>query len=98
MKDGKFKDLIKESYKKANEEGNLVGILYSATQTYGFSQLIDFNEFIDKIQIDMIHLKSKLTNEEIDVYEWELENYEVKHSENTIYIKLKNKLEVPIMY
>lgn len=98
MKEGKFKDLVKIAYSKAKEEGSLVGILYSATQNYGFSQLINFDEFVDTISIDMMHLKSKLTDTEIDVYEWELEDYKVKHSENTIYIKLKNKLEVGIMY
>ena len=98
MKDSKFKNLVKETYKRAKEENNLTGILYSATQTYGFSQLVNFDEFIDTINIDMMYLKSKLTNTEIDVYEWELEDYKVKHSESTIYIKLKNKPEVAIMY
>lgn len=98
MKDGKFKELVKEAYRRAKEEGNLAGILYSATQNYGFSQLINFDEFIDTIQIDMVYLKSKLTDIEIDVYEWELEDYKVKHSESTIYIKLKNKPEVAVMY
>ena len=98
MKDGKFKELVKEAYNRAKEEGNLAGILYSATQNYGFSQLINFDEFVDTIQIDMMYLKSKLTATEIDVYEWELEDYKVKHSESTIYIKLKNKPEVAVMY
>lgn len=98
MKDGKFKNLAKEAYNRAKEAGNLTGILYTATQNYGFSQLINFDEFADTIQIDMLYLKSKLTDTEIDVYEWELENYKVKHSESTIFIKLKNKPEVAIMY
>ena len=98
MKDGKFKELVKEAYNRTKEEGNLVGILYSATQSYRFSQLINSNEFVDTIQIDMMYLKSKLTDTEIDIYEWELEDYKVKHSESTIYIKLKNKPEVAVMY
>ena len=62
-------------------------------------RLTEFDdEFVDTINIDMMYLKSKLTNTEIDVYEWELEDYKVKHSESTIYIKLKNKPEVAIMY
>ena len=97
MTDGKFKELVKEAYYRAKEEGSLTGMLYSATQNYGFSQLINFDEFADTIQIDMMYLKSKLTDTEIDVYEWELEDYKVKHSESTIYIKLKNKPEVAIM-
>lgn len=98
MKDGKFKELVKEVYRRAKEEGNLAGILYSETQNYEFSQLINFDEFVDAIQIDMMYLKSKLTDTEIDVYEWELEDYKLKHSESTIYIKLKNKPEVAVMY
>lgn len=98
MKDGKFKELVKEAYNRAKEEGNLVGILYSATQNYAFSQLINFDKFVDTIQIDMMYLKSKLIDTEIDVYEWELEDYKVKHSESTIYIKLNNKPEVAVMY
>jgi hypothetical protein len=46
----------------------------------------------------MLHLKSKLTGNEIDVYESELENYKIKASESTIYIKCKNKMEIAIMY
>lgn len=98
MKDGKFKELVKECYKKSKEEGNLVGILYSACNTYGFSELKNFDEFVDKILIDMMYLKSTLTNVEVDVYEWELEDFKVKHSESTIYIKLRNKNEIAIMY
>ena len=60
--------------------------------------MINFDEFADTIQIDMLHLKSRLTDTEIDVYEWELEDYKIKCSESTIYIKLKNKSEVAIMY
>lgn len=98
MKDGKFKNLVKEMYRKSKAERNLVGILYSATQTYGFSELINFDEFADKILIDMMYLKSKLTDTEINVYEWELEDYKIKNSESTVYIKLRNKPEVALMY
>ena len=97
MKDGKFKNLVKELYSKYTE-GNLVGILYGATQNYGFSELRNFDEFVDTIAIDMMYVKSKLTETEVDIYEWELEDYKVKHSESTIYVKLKNKMEIPIMY
>lgn len=98
MKDGKFKNLVKEMYRKSKSEGNLVGILYSTTQTYRFSELINFDEFVDTILIDMMYLKSKLTYTEINVYEWELEDYKIKNSESTVYIKLHNKPEVGIMY
>lgn len=97
MKDGIFKKLILDTYKKSSE-GNLVGILYNAVSTYGFSDIKDIDDFVKNCNSDMLYLKSKLTGNEIDVYEWELENYKVKDSENTIYIKCKNKMEVALMY
>lgn len=97
MSDGKFKSLIIDAYNKANE-GNLVGIVYSAVSTYGFRDLIDINGFVKNINSDMLYLKSKLTDTEVDIYKWELEDYKIKSSENTIYVKLKNKMEVALMY
>ena len=97
MKDGKFKKLILDAYKKSFE-GNLVGILYNAISTHGFSDMKDIDDFVENCNPDMLHLKSKLTGNEIDVYEWELENYKVKESESTIYIKCTNKMEVALMY
>ena len=46
----------------------------------------------------MLYLKSKLTDTEVDIYKWELEYYKIKSSESTIYVKLKNKMEVALMY
>ena len=97
MNNGKFKNLIVDSYNKA-KEGNLVGIIYSAVSTYGFRDLIDINGFVDNCNPSMLYLKSKLTDTELDIYEWELEDYKIKSSENTIYVKLKNKMEVGLMY
>lgn len=97
MKNEKFQNLVVDAYKKS-KEGNLVGIVYSAVSTYGFSELINVEEFVKVSATDMLYLKSNLTDTEINVYEWELEGYKVKHSESTIYIKLKNKPEVAVMY
>lgn len=97
MKDGKFKNLIKDSYAKALE-GNLVGIIYGAVSAYEFSDLEDIDGFLEVSNPDMLYLKSKLTGVEIDVREWELEDYKIKTSESTIYIKIKNKMEVALMF
>ena len=97
MNDGKFKNLIIDTYNRA-KEGNLVGIIYSAVSTYGFRDLIDIDEFAENSNPDMLHLKSKLTDAELDIYKWDLEDYKVKSSESTIYVKLKNKMEVALMY
>lgn len=95
--DNKFKSLIVDAYNKA-KEGNLVGIVYSAVSTYGFRDLIDISGFVENINSDMLYLKSKLTDTEVDIYKWELEDYKIKNSESTIYVKLKNKMEVALMY
>lgn len=96
-KDNKFKNLIVDAYNKA-KEGNLVGIVYSAVSTYGFRDLVDVNDFVESINSDMLYLKSKLTDIEIDIYKWKLEDYKIKSGESTIYVKLKNKMEVALMY
>lgn len=97
MKNNKFKQLVVDAYKKSKEGGNLVGIIYSAVSTYGFSDLINVEEFVENSGADMLHLKSKLTDTEIDIYEYDLIDYKIKNSESTIYVKLRNK-EVPLMY
>lgn len=97
MKDGIFKNLILDTYEKA-KEGNIVGILYGAVSTIGFSEINDINQFTDLMNPDMLYLKSIPTNCQIDVYAWELENYVIKKSQRTIYIKVKNKPEISIMY
>lgn len=94
---GNFKELVLSSYKKS-KEGNIVGIIYGAVSNYGFSELTNIEEFVEKSNADMLYLKSKLTGTEIDVYSYELENFKIKNSESTIYIKLKNKPEVALMY
>lgn len=90
----KFKNLIVDAYNKS-KEGNLVGIVYSAASTYGFKDLIDEMD-LQRILIPICY--TKLTDTEIDIYKWELEDYKIKSSESTIYVKLKNKMEVALMY
>ena len=97
MKNNKFKQLVVDAYKKSKEGGNLVGIIYSAVSTYGFSDLVNVEEFVENSGADMLHLKSKLTDTEIDIYEYDLVDYKIKNNKNTIYVKLPNK-EVPLMY
>ena len=96
----KFNELVKESYKRYQESKNIIGTLYTAQITYSFSQITetDLDKLLDKDIVDMMYLSSTLTNTEIDVYKDDLENYKVSHSESTIYIKLKNRPEIGIMY
>ena len=47
--------------------------------------------------IDMVYVKSLLTDMEVEAYDFTFKNFTIKESESTIYILTKNK-EVPIMY
>ena len=53
MKDGKFKSLVIDTYKR-----KLVGILYGAVSTYGFSDIKDIDGFVETSNPDMLYLKS----------------------------------------
>ena len=93
-----FKSLIKVAYKKSLNN-NMIGIMYATISTIGFSSVTEdeIDDLVDRMPIDMLHLKSLLTDIEVDVYAWEFKNFVVKESEHTIYILTKNK-EIPIMY
>lgn len=97
MKKSQFKELVIESYNKS-KGNNLVGLVYGAVFTCGFHDILDIKEFVEISNPDMLHLKSKFTDVETDIYEWELENFKIKNSENTIYVKLKNKPEIAFMF
>ena len=80
-----FDKLIKEAY-KLSKSGHLIGILYNSGKAIGFNDLND--EDVDNMSdhnYDMLYLKSTLTDTEIQIYENELKNYKIKHSEQTLY-------------
>ena len=52
---------------------------------------------VSKSMSNVMDLKSKLTGEEVDIYEHDLVDYKIKNSESTIYVKLRNR-EVPLMF
>lgn len=95
MKDGKFKSLVVDTYKKYKESDTLFGVLYSAISTYGFSEILDIEEFAQTSGADMLHLQSGNVN--IDIYEFDLLDYRIESEKNVINIKLRNK-EVTISY
>ena len=85
-----FDKLIKEAY-KLSKSGHLIGILYNSGKAIGFNDLND--EDVDNMSdhnYDMLYLKSTLTDTEIQIYENELKNYKIKHSEQTLYILTNN--------
>lgn len=98
MEDCIFKKLVIDAYNLKQKSEWLVGIIYGAVSANGFNDIADINSYMDNMNPDMLWLKSKATGVEIDVYKWELEDYKIKHSESTIYILLKNKPEISIMF
>lgn len=97
MRDGKFKELVKVCYTKSKENNGLFGLLYGAISTVNFIDIDDIDSFVEKMNPDMLHLKSMPTGVEKDIYEWELKDFKVKEGESTIYVLLKNG-EVGFMY
>lgn len=97
MRDGKFKELVKVCYTKSKENNGLLGLLYGAISTVNFIDIDDISSFVEKMNPDMLHLKSMPTGVEKDIYEWELKDFKVKEGESTIYVLLKNG-EVGFMY
>lgn len=94
MKNEKFKQLIVDTYKIAKTSKNLVGIVYGPISTYGFSDLVNIEGFAETNAADMLYLKSKLSNTEIDIYEYDLVDYEINNSDRTIHIKLRDRKSV----
>lgn len=96
----RFKSLIVDAY-KCSLDSNLIGVVFT---TCGDSCFSDFavldamEEFVESVDVTKLYLKSNVTDAEIVVLPSELEDYKVSHSQTTIYVKLKNKMEIAIMY
>ena len=97
MQNSKFKNLIIDIYNRFSVE-NLNCILRGRDLSFSLKDICDISELDDNIDATELYLESKLTDTSINLKADELENYRVKESEYTIYIKCKNRMEVGIMY
>lgn len=97
MQNIEFKNLIIDIYNRFSVE-NLNCIVFSKETSFVLESICDIKDFINRFDITGLYLESKLTNTSINLKCDELENYKVKESEYTIYIKCKNRMEVCIMY
>lgn len=89
--------LIRDAY-KLHKAGNLVGIMYNSGKSIGFSEINDEElEKLMDLKWDMLYLKSIPTDTEIQIYDYELKNYVIKKSEETLFV-LTNKGETRLMY
>lgn len=98
MNSCKFKKLIIDVYNIRNQSEHISGIIYSATNSTGFSEITDIEGYVNNCSPSMLYLKSKATDNEVDIYDYDIEDYKIKNSQNMIYILLKSKGEVGLMY
>jgi hypothetical protein len=54
-----------------------------------FSDIADINKYMDIGQSDMLLLKSRKTNQEVEIYEWKLKDYKIEN--DILCIELDNK-------
>ena len=95
----KMKNLILTLYKKCIPGNNILCYLYTPLCTISLRDIEsedDLHSLLEK-HIDMVYVKSLLTDMEVEAYDFTFKNFTIKESESTIYILTKNK-EVPIMY
>lgn len=96
MKEGKLKELaraLKEQYDKYDRKMFFI-MFYSACSTTSISEISDYDGFINNMPIDMIHIHMCDSGNYIDVYEWELEDFEI----TDVYVKIKHKNKEDIVY
>ena len=93
----KMQDLIKDAY-KLSKAGNLIGICHMTMSAVGFKDIPEdkIDEFVEN-KVEMLYLKSTLTNTEIQIYENELKDYKIKNSEEDLYV-LTTSGETRLMY
>lgn len=99
MTNPKMKNLIVTLYKKCLPGKNIICSLYTPLRTISLFDIESEDELHDllNLSIDMVYVKSLLTDMEVEAYEFNFNNFVLKESESTIYILTRNK-EVPIMY
>ena len=93
----KMQDLIKDAY-KLSKAGNLIGICHMTMSAVGFKDISEdkIDEFVEN-KVEMLYLKSLLTNTDIHIYENELKDYKIKNSEEVLYV-LTTSGETRLMY
>lgn len=104
MKNCKFKQLIIDVYKewqkpertfKKNVLGvectykNFWGTLFGAISRHSFDDIKDIQQYMDAMNPDMLLLNSRVTDQETEVYDYQLVDYKID-GDNLI-LELENK-------
>lgn len=99
MMNPKMKNLIMTLYKKCVPGKKILCYLYTPVYTITLNDVESEDELNNILEtyIDMVYVKSLLTDIEVEAYEFTFKNFILKESESTIYI-LTNTKETPIMY
>ncbi len=73
----KFKKLVLEVYRICKKD-EIIGIIYDVNLTCSLCKIADINAFLKDNDPAMLHLISRSTGENIDIYEWELEDFKIE--------------------
>lgn len=104
MKDCKFKQFIIDVYNEWNKPErtfkkkdifgeaiykNFFGELFGTLQRHSFSDIKDVQDYIDSLNPNMLMLKSRKTNQEVEIYGFQLKDYDIDGDK--LKLQLKNK-------
>lgn len=104
MKDCKFKQLILDAYKEWNKPERIFtketfgitatyksfwGTIFGAISRDSFQDITDIEKYMEIANPDMFMLNSRVTNQEVEIYEWQLQDYKIE--DDKLILKLKNK-------
>lgn len=105
MKDTKFKQLIIDVYKEWKKPErtfqkedfgitqtyrNFWGELFGAISRYSFSDISNIHDFANRLNPNMLLLHSRVTGQEVEIYEWQLKDYKIEGDNLTIQLTNKN--------
>lgn len=93
-----FENLIDLSFEKYLNEKNIIGILYGPSWTISYNDIKDTVIFKTVLKPDMLYLKSKINNVEIDIYPYNLKNFKVHEKERLLILDLKDGRNYKIQY
>lgn len=104
MKDCKFKQLVLDVYKewdkpervfKRKDFGieatykNFWGTIFNAISRDTFDNVLDINKYMDIANPDMLLLNSRVTNQEVEIYQFYLQDYRIEGDK--LIVKLQNR-------
>lgn len=79
----------KDAYGQKWRYKNFFGFIYNAISNHSFEDVTDINEYMDRMNPDMLLLHSRLTDQEVEVYSWKLMAYSIDGNKLTLNLDSK---------